>query len=845
MNIRILWQTPCGPGHLELRGGRFAGTPEIPAETISMDVEIQDAHIAPGDFPTLVRVIRGPHPFTFFLRDVTRESPLWYPLAQCVITTPEDPRTTYQEIVAAIQAKGLLTDVRRMESEPEESYEKACARSTKDPEVPVWLGMARDTRFFRVNRHVYEDLGSWGEITVWNHDCPRHLPDRPDPMRFIYEVGPGSHGCHQVTRRLHEGHLPILHVTQNEQTVDYEMTLFATREKGPLSPQDLHQGGTDPLQAYACMLGTNISPEEKESLPQKNPSLATLGDEEDAMICWLHVEAVNLTDVPTYAFHRVPHLCVENAPLQEGMLHHGDHGVVCVCRLNGVPTPQLEMAVLIPARGKVTFDWQMLHSCISEERARKLFSSDYAQHLQGAIQYWKAWETQAALLQLPERAIQERIQAGLLHLELTTSGKGEGDGPLLPTVGVYAPIGTESSPILLFLDSMGYHRDVDRCLQWFLSRQDERGFINSYADYESETGAVLWCVAEHYKTTRDDAWLRRVLPQVENSARFLLAQRREAQTTGGLIAGKSSDPDDKTCAFFLNAGAYLGLAGLAEILPPFSPELAQELARDAAEYRKDIRRGLEQSAGESPLVPLMDGSWTPALGPWPGANGNVAYHADGGEWFSHGTIFGRLDSGAMALFLTDALPEDDILADLILQSHQHPHFRENAGLSQPYYFRHDIAHLKRGETKLFLKCFYNQLVSLQDRHTYTFWEHYYHVSSHKTHEEGWFLMQCRWMLALEEKGGLTLLKGIPRAWMEEGAPLRIQGLCTHFGKLNLEVTRQDNVIQGTVHLERTSPSLRIRLPHPKGLTPVKVTGGQYCPKTETLTLEGNSFRLEF
>ena len=102
MNIRILWQTPCGPGHLELRGGTLAGSPHIPEEATSLEAEIQDAQIAPGDFPTLVRVMRGEHPFTFFLRDVSRQSPLWYPLAQCAVTTGDDSRS-YAQVVAEIQ----------------------------------------------------------------------------------------------------------------------------------------------------------------------------------------------------------------------------------------------------------------------------------------------------------------------------------------------------------------------------------------------------------------------------------------------------------------------------------------------------------------------------------------------------------------------------------------------------------------------------------------------------------------------------------------------------------------------------------------------------------------------
>ena len=59
------------------------------------------------------------------------------------------------------------------------------------------------------------------------------------------------------------------------------------------------------------------------------------------------------------------------------------------------------------------------------------------------------------------------------------------------------------------------------------------------------------------------------------------------------------------------------------------------------------------------------------------------------------------------------------------------------------------------------------MAGLADRETYTFWEHYFHASPHKTHEEGWFLMQTRWMLWLEDGDTLKLLPGVPRAWLEQ------------------------------------------------------------------------------
>lgn len=845
MRFRIVWSAPCGAGQLSLRGGEFVGPLEIPSDAVEFVAEVRGENVSPGDCPTLVRVLRGKWPFTFFLRDIVNASPLWYPLAGCAVTRADDLRS-YGEIVSGIKAQGLQTDAERMCSEPEEFYDAACCRSVKDQDVPVWLGVARDARFFRVNRHIYENLGSWGEITIWNHSVAREYPDSSGGMRLIFEVGPGSHGCHYVTRRLHEGTLPILHVTQNEQTIDYEMTFFATRESRPLSARDVSVGGSDPIAAYAGMCGANIRPEEKAALGAPAGQLS-LGDEEDAMVLWLHVEAVNRTPVPAYAFFRVPHLARENRQLENGLLHYGDEGgVICASTLDGKPTPQREMAVLVPGNGRVKCDWRIFHSLVPATRAAAMLESSYEEHLAGAVEYWHAMAAQGARIAVPETGIQERIDAGILHLELNTLGRADGDGPLLAAAGVYAPIGTESSPIIQYMDSMGRHKTAARSIQWFLDRQDENGYINSYADYESETGPVLWCVAEHYRLTRDRAWLLKVLPQVEKSARFLLAQREEAKkTSGGLVAGKSSDPEDKTPAFFLNAGVYLGIAGLAEALEDVDPDFAKVLAAEAAGYSRDIRRGLEQSAMESPLTPLLDGSWTPALGPWPGINGNVAYHADGGEWFSHGTIMGRLDSGSMALFLSDALPAEDPLMELVLKSHQHPQFHENAGLSQPYYFRHDIAHLKRGETKLFLKCFYNQLVSMQDRQSYTFWEHYFEVSSHKTHEEGWFLMQCRWMLALEEQDGITFLKGIPRKWLEPGKEIRLENLATYYGKANLVVRSREDGIDGHVTLERSADNVRIRVPHWAGMRPSHVKGGIYDPDTETLAATTAEFHLEF
>ena len=122
---------------------------------------------------------------------------------------------------------------------------------------------------------------------------------------------------------------------------------------------------------------------------------------------------------------------------------------------------------------------------------------------------------------------------------------------------------------------------------------------------------------------------------------------------------------------------------------------------------------------------------------------------------------------------------------MMLKYHSELFFQNNSTFSQPYYSRHNWVQLKRNLVKPFLKTYYNTFSALSDRDTYTFWEHFYHVSPHKTHEEAWFLMETRWMLYIEEGKTLNLLSGIPRKWMEEGKSIELKNAASYFGLFSL------------------------------------------------------------
>ena len=156
-------------------------------------------------------------------------------------------------------------------------------------------------------------------------------------------------------------------------------------------------------------------------------------------------------------------------------------------------------------------------------------------------------------------------------------------------------------------------------------------------------------------------------------------------------------------------------------------------------------------------------------------------------------------------------------------------------------------------TKPFLKTYYNTFSALADRETYTFWEHLYKLSPHKTHEEAWFLMETRWMLYLEEGRTLKLLAGVPRKWLENGKEIEISNAATYFGPLSFKVTSNTDkgYIEAAIECksDRMPRQVVLRIPHPTGKKPVRVTGGSYNEADETVTVESfngtAAIRLEY
>jgi len=836
-------------GQGEIQGSdRFSGQQ---GGSLRLRLQIKGTGVQYGKGGTIVTVADKEHPFSFFLRDVNKDFPIYIPAYGVIVTTADDPRT-YDEISQAIHARASRTKLQQIEGEPEETFADA-ATNTRELQVPTWLGLGRDMRIFEIDTRLES-------IQPRDHGYEVTLPEGgKEPVRYSMMMGRGWGPVDKITRHLDEGELPILRGTLVDDDLTYELTTFVTLESTPLTAQNVQ--GTHYLVADGHGIGYMFTKEQQAQYDSLLPG--EMNKAEETVLC-MRVVAVNTASVPRYAFFRnvSPNLGSAawggKAPWSfdgtKGFGLYQNGRVFSVSRLNGKPLAAEEVAIELQPGKTATLEINLLHRPIPAERAARLAAISFEDRFAQARRYWQEKLAAAAQIDLPEKRITEMIRAGLLHLDLVAYGQ-EPHGTLVPTIGVYTAIGSESSPIIQFMDSMGWHDEARRALTYFLDKQHEDGFMQNFGGYMLETGAALWSMGEHYRYTRDDEWVKQIEPKLLKACEFMLKWRQRNQRDDlrgkgyGLMEGKVADPEDPFHSFMLNGYSYLGMSRVAEMLQNADPAAARKWQREADAFKADIRKAFAESMAKSPVIPLGDGTWCPTAPPWVEYRGPLSLFADGGKWFTHGSVVSR-DSllGPLYLAFQEVLDPKEPATDFLLSFHSELMTQRNVAFAQPYYSRHPVTHLRRGEVKPFLEAYYNTVASLADRQTYTFWEHYFHASPHKTHEEAWFLMQTRWMLWLEQGNTLKLLAGVPRAYFEDGKHIEIKRAASYFGPVSLKTESKlsDGRIVATVEcgLDRGLKRVELRLPHPQGRRPTSVTGGKYNPDTETVTVEPFNGRAE-
>lgn len=446
------------------------------------------------------------------------------------------------------------------------------------------------------------------------------------------------------------------------------------------------------------------------------------------------------------------------------------------------------------------------------------------------------------------------------------------------------------------LDSLGFHKDTEACLQWFTGHQTGVGKhgdkdIGPDGDVTSkhgcfvgggpfaprwmnETGSVLWMMAEHYRYSRDDQWLKANrdsilaacdwIKQQRDTTRASDADGRRVAHYGLLPKGRPHDWEGRYHYFCWTDGyTQKGLTETATAFRSAALPEADSLAKEADEYRRCILDTLERVAYRDPELGLLTVPNTVYFGKGDPENVGV-WVADGPRaLFDVGILDPVADVEYWQAYLDITQRRYGTLGGLMC------HFGSDGGalnwktdqnspfwyvINTEVYWHRDF--LARGELEKALLVFYGSLAygvspdmfETVERVCVT--DSNYAPLSPNASSNGRALTMLRRLVIDEQdeaKGTLWLLRGCPRRWFAPGKAIEVADAPTVFGKTAFRTTCTDLAIAIDIDApaDPTLKQLCVAIRHPGRKAPkmVTVNGAAIEFKNETAAIPSPTGRL--
>ena len=465
------------------------------------------------------------------------------------------------------------------------------------------------------------------------------------------------------------------------------------------------------------------------------------------------------------------------------------------------------------------------------DEATKLAALSFDKEYARQAGQWRVLGERAAAITVPEALVNQIYRTLTLHTHQFLGSAPDkdyyrpGQGGFNTFSTVY---GWESSNFLTVMDRQGFHDEIRRVLDYFLTTQQgpdgqgPKGNISSpegsfrpHIHWMCESGAILRIFAEHALCSGDAEGLRRDSPALLKAARWIQRERSRTKESGadgkkvthyGLMPkGVATDWPDDIYAFWTDAYTWQGLELLATAYETAGLPDGEWLRAEASDYHRCICDAVAGSIKPHPLDPTL--RWVP---------GHV--YEDPARVLPT-TLF----TGTFALLDARVYPPEDPIVPVIEACARkadvmgdffglHMKIMEDADLKARqeqsaggkidlYYVNlcekgwHRIW-LERGERLKALRYFYATLAYSTSRDV------------HMVHER--YCPQLPWLLPwqpnasgsgrvlemilntlLFEKGDkLCLLYGVPDSWFDAGKPIGVSGLSLTSGRFSFSVRPQ-------------------------------------------------------
>jgi hypothetical protein len=503
---------------------------------------------------------------------------------------------------------------------------------------------------------------------------------------------------------------------------------------------------------------------------------------------------------------------------------------------------------------KIPYVW------LGEDEVAALWALNFEAERSAVAAYWRRRMDEGMALATGEPMLDEFHRAHAGHLLINCERSPEAD-TRFARVGSfsYGAFGNESCMMVVDLDRRGYHDEARECLEAFLQGQGTVALPGDFASregilygargyerggYNQHHGWILWCLVEHYRFTRDDAWLERIAPNVLAASDWIVRERgrtleRDDPGRGLLPHGSLEDIGDWWQWLPTNAYTWRGLDAAAWGLGVLDHPEAERLCGEADAYRESIVQGFTSAAERSPVVRLRDGTCVPHFPSHVHRRGR-----------SFGWICETLE-GAIHLLIAGVIDPGSREADWILRD-----FEDNLYLSDAYGYRIDDfdsewfdcggfsmqaclllgvePYLYRDEVKPALRATFNAIAANLYPDTRMLTEHAlpelgdwkgdHYKSSDEANAAGWL----RYLFVREQGDELLLGQAVPCEWLGPGRRCGVERAATHFGPMDLVFEGDEDGVTARLEGPRRNPptriQLRFRCPEGRELRGVKVNG---------------------
>jgi hypothetical protein len=774
---------------------------------------------------TLVTVRNGKSTFSFAM-DELKAGPLFLPAFGVAVMTGNDQRD-FAAVAAEQKSRGARTLYDRVAEMPEQTWPAAWAGiPRKKSDIYFPLGLDGGRQRFRLDPDGTIEFRSNDQYLRHRpgQDTPRlELEAQPVQIRFGPAMRP-------VFRTLQEESLPICETRWETNGLRISQTAFVTELGGTRA-----SGPTPAADAFAVFVArfefTNASATPQPAVLNleykaggKGKSMRT-GREGQVWLEELGRGQV-LADIPPRSASDA-----------------------LVWKWDLAPGETRAAIVKIP--------YLVLTNAEEMDALRRL---DFEGERTAVAGYWRRRLDESARLITPEPMLNEFYRAVAGHL-LINCEREPNSTRRFARVGSfhYGAYGNESCMMVVDLDRRGYHQEAQECLDAWLHYQGTVALPGDFSSrdgvlygaggyeaggYNQHHGWILWCLAEHYRFTRDEAWLQGAAPGIVKAADWIIreskrtANRHELER-GLLPAGSLEDIGDWWPWLSTSCYTWRGLDSAAWALEHLKHPDAKHVRQEADRYHASLLANFRKASERSPVVRLRDGT---AISQIPSQ-----VHRRGR---SFGWICQTLE-GAVHLLITGALDARSPEADSILRDYEDNlylsnqygytlddfdrHWFDRGGMSmqacllfdvEPYLYRDDVKHALRALFNAESVSYFPD-VRMNTEHAAPYfddWRGDHYKSSDEANCAGWL----RQLFVREDHGELLLGQAVPREWLKAGNRCGLERAASYFGPVSVMFTGGENEICAEVAGPRRNPPktirLRFRTPSGEPLTAVTVNG---------------------